>query len=115
MGNFVNRGNGSYTSARKSQIYIDKTEILNYTNSVMDTEQCHICVSRPRRFGKTMTAGMLTAYYSRGCDSEALFKDLAIADSPSFKDHLNQYDVIHLDIAYLLVQIKNPSKTISCL
>lgn len=115
MGSFVNRGNGSFTSARKSQIYIDKTEILNYTNSVMDTEQCHICVSRPRRFGKTLTAGMLTAYYSRGCDSEALFKDLAIADSPSFKDHLNQYDVIHLDIAYLLVQIKNPSKTISCL
>ena len=115
MGSFVNRGNGSFASARKSQIYIDKTELLNYTNSVMDTEQRYICVSRPRRFGKTLTAGMLMAYYGKGCDSEALFKDLSIADSPSFKDHLNQYDVIHLDIAYLLVQIKNPSKTISCL
>lgn len=115
MGSFVNRGNESFSRARNSQIYIDKTGLLNYTNSVINTEQSYICVSRPRRFGKTLTAGMLMAYYCRGCNSETLFTDLAIADSPSFKKHLNQYDVIHLDIAYLLVQIKNPSKTISCL
>lgn len=115
MGNFVNRGNSSFASARKSQIYIDKTGLLDYTNSVMDTEQRYICVSKARRFGKTLTAGMLMAYYSRGCDSESLFRDLAIAKSAAFKEHLNQYDVIHLDIAYLLVQIKDSSKTVSLL
>ena len=115
MGNFVNRGNSSFARARRSQIYIDKTGLLNYTNSVIDTEQCYICVSKARRFGKTMTAGMLMAYYSRDCDSEALFQDLTIAKSPFFHEHLNQYDVIHLDIAYLLVQIKDSLKTISCL
>lgn len=115
MGNFVNRGNNSFASARKSQIYVDKTGLLNYTNSVMDTEQRYLCVSKARRFGKTLTAGMLMAYYSRGCDSEFLFKDLTIAKSPAFKEHLNQYDVIHIDIAYLLVQIKDSSKTVSCI
>lgn len=115
MGNFINRGNTSFASARRSEIYIDKTGLLNYTNSVMDTEQRYICVSKPRRFGKTLTAGMLMAYYSRGCQSESLFKDLIISQSPSFKEHLNQYDVIHLDIAYLLVQIKDSSRTVSYL
>lgn len=115
MGNFVNRGNSSFASAKRSQIYIDKTGLLNYTNSVLDTEQRYLCVSKARRFGKTLTAGMLMAYYCRGCHSEALFQDLAIAKSPSFREHLNQYDVIHLDIAYLLVQIKDSSRTISCL
>ena len=111
MGNYVNRGNSSFTSARKSQIYIDKTGLLDYTNADIDTEQRYLCVSKPRRFGKTLTAGMLMAYYCRECASEALFCDLAIAKSPTFKEHLNQYDVIHVDIAYLLVQIRDSSKT----
>lgn len=115
MGNYVNRRNSSFTSARNSQIYVDKTGLPNYTNAVMNTEQCYICVSRPRKFGKTITAGMLMAYYCRGCDSEALFDGLAISKSSSFKKHLNQYDGIHLDIAYLLVQLKDSSKTVSYL
>lgn len=110
MGNFVNRGNSSFKSAKKSQIYVDKTGLLAYTNSVLDTEQSYICVSRPRRFGKTMTAGMLTAYYSRGCDSEQLFEGLKISEDSSYKEHLNQYDVIHLDIAYLLMQLRDSSE-----
>lgn len=115
MGSFVDRGNLSFTNARRSPIYIDKTGFLEYTNAVIDTEQRYICVSRPRRFGKTMTAGMLTAYYCKGCDSEPLFRDLKIAASPSFREHLGRYDVIHLDIAYLLVQIKDPEQTIAYL
>lgn len=110
MGDFVNRGNNSFTSARKSRIYVDKTGFLDYTNSVIDTEQRYICVSRPRRFGKSLTAGMLAAYYDRSCDSRSLFENLKITRFPSFPEHLNQYDVIHLDIAYVLVQVKDPSK-----
>ena len=59
MGTYINRGNGSFARARKSQIYVDKTGLLAFTNEVLDTEQCYICNSRPRRFGKSMAAGML--------------------------------------------------------
>lgn len=115
MGIYVNRGNESFARVRKSQVYVDKTGLLGYTNSVIDTEQSYICVSRARRFGKTITAGMLTAYYGKGCDSRELFAGLKIASLSSFEEHLNKYDVIHLDIAYLLVQIKSSLETISCI
>ena len=77
---------------------VDKTEMLEYTNKVMNTLQGYICNSRPRRFGKSITANMLTAYYSKGCDSQDLFAGLKISEASDFKKHLNQYDVIHLDI-----------------
>ena len=113
MGIYVNRGNGSFTSARSSQIYVDKTGLLEYTNEVLGTEQRYICNSRPRRFGKSIAAGMLAAYYGKGCDSRALFEDLEIAGKPSFEMHLNKYDVIHLDVAYLMVQKKSVMETVS--
>ena len=77
---------------------VDKTEMLEYTNKVMNTLQGYICNSRPRRFGKSITANMLTAYYSKGCDSQDLFAGLKISEASDLKKHLNQYDVIHLDI-----------------
>ncbi len=113
MGMYVNRGNESFDRARRSRIYVDKTGLLEYTNEVVGTEQCYICNSRPRRFGKSMAAGMLAAYYGRGCDSRELFEGLEIADKPSFEEHLNKYDVIHLDMAYLLVQNKGAADTVA--
>lgn len=89
MGMYVNRGKESFARARQSQIYVDKTGLLEYTNEMLGTEQCHICNSRPRRFGKSMAAGMLTAYYSKNCDSRELFEGLEIANKPSFEKHLN--------------------------
>ena len=71
---------------------VDKTEMLEYTNKVMNTLQGYICNSRPRRFGKSITANMLTAYYSKGCDSQDLFAGLKISEASDFKKHLNQYD-----------------------
>lgn len=64
--------------------------------------QGYICNSRPRRFGKSYAANMLTAYYSRGCDSEAMFAGLEISKSADFKKHLNKYDVIHIDIQWCI-------------
>ena len=72
--------------------------MLEYTNKVMNTLQGYICNSRPRRFGKSITANMLTAYYRKGCDSQDLFAGLKISEASDLKKHLNQYDVIHLDI-----------------
>ena len=102
MGIFVNPDNSAFQVALNSEIYVDKTGLLEYTNKVMNTLQGYICNSRPRRFGKSITANMLTAYYSRGCHSEEMFCGLAISKSADFKKHLNRYDVIHLDIQWCM-------------
>ena len=102
MGIFVNSDNSAFQVALNSEIYIDKTGLLTYTNKVMNTLQGYICNSRPRRFGKSITADMLTAYYSKGCDSGNMFSGLEISQSPDFKEHLNQYDVIHWDIQWCI-------------
>lgn len=102
MGRFVNPNNSAFQDVLNSQIYIDKTGLLEYTNSVMDTTDKFICNSRPRRFGKSITADMLTAYYSKACDSTFMFEKLKISKSKDYRKHLNQYDVIHVDIQWCL-------------
>ena len=79
MGIYLNPGNAAFQKAVRSKIYVDKTMLLDYTNEILGTKQGNICVSRPRRFGKSMAVDMLTAYYSIGCDSEELFSSLKIA------------------------------------
>lgn len=78
MGIFVNPNNNAFQVALNSEIYIDKTELLSYTNKVIDTKERLICNTRPRRFGKSTTADMLAAYYSKGCDSQEIFEQLKI-------------------------------------
>ena len=102
MGIYLNPENVDFQKSLNSEIYIDKTELIAYTNKKLNTEQGYICVSRPRRFGKSMAANMLTAYYSRGCDSRRLFQGLKIATHPDFEKHLNQYNVIHLNMQNFL-------------
>lgn len=98
MGIYLNPGNENFKSALRSEIYVDKSLLLKYTNSVVDTEQRCLCVSRPRRFGKSITADMLAAYYGKDCDSSGMFAELKISTDKSYKEHLNQYHVIHVDM-----------------
>jgi hypothetical protein len=98
MGIYVNRGTASFERAVNSKIYVDKTGLIDYTNSVIGTEQSCICNSRPRRFGKSIAAGMLTAYYDRTCDASPIFDKFAISKTEDYKKYLNKYDVINLDI-----------------
>ena len=102
MGRFVNSKTSAFQDALNSEIYVDKTGLLEYTNRVIDTTAKFICNSRPRRFGKSITADMLTAYYSKGCNSEDMFSNLEISKSADYRKHLNQYDVIHLDIQWCM-------------
>lgn len=111
MGVFLNPGNAGFTAVVQSDIYVDKTGLLDFTNSVLGTEQRFMCVSRPRRFGKSMALKMLAAYYSCGCDSCALFQNLEIAATPAFRQHLNQYSVIYLDIQWFRSVAKDKGKT----
>ena len=113
MGRFVNSGNSAFQVALNSEIYVDKTGLLTYTNKVMDTTAKFICNSRPRRFGKSITADMLTAYYCKGCSSEEMFSSLEIGQSPDFTKYLNQYDVIHLDIQWCMEPAGGPENVVS--
>ncbi len=98
MGTYLNPGNYGFAESLNSEIYVDKTGLIAYTNKVLNSRQKFICVSRPRRFGKTMAAEMLIAYYSCGCDSREMFQGLEIAKHSSFDDHLNQHNVIFLNM-----------------
>ena len=113
MGRFVNPDNSAFQVAVASEIYIDKTGMLAYTNKVLGTKQALICNSRPRRFGKSTTADMLTAYYSRGADSQKLFAGYAISNDKNFSKYLNKYDVIHLDIQWCMMDAGSAENTVS--
>lgn len=101
MGKYLNPGNAGFQSILKSE-YIDKTGLIDYMNSTLGTKQKLTCVSRPRRFGKSFAAQMLCAYYDKSCDSEDLFRKTKIALKPSYHMHLNQYDVLYLDITWFI-------------
>lgn len=99
MGIYFNPNNESYTRARNSQIFIDKTGLIRYLNKRLLTENNCIALSHARRFGKSHAAGMIDAYYSRGCDSSNLFDDTRIAESADYRKYRNQYNVIHIDVS----------------
>ena len=112
MGIYLNPGNAAFSEAVHSQIYVDKTELISYTNNVLATNQKNICVSRPRRFGKSITANMLAAYYSKGCQSDTLFKDRKISCSKDYKKYLNTYTTIFLNIQEFLSRSSNVEELI---
>lgn len=99
MGIYFNPGNDGFRSDVASDIYVDKTGLIRHTNKCLGKAQRCIAVSHARRFGKSQAAGMLEAYYSLGSDSKELFAPFEIASEPGFAEHLNKYNVIHLDIS----------------
>ncbi|MDR1015452.1 MAG: ATP-binding protein [Coriobacteriales bacterium] len=104
MGIYLNPGNAGFRQSVNSAIYVDKTGLIAYANSVLETEQKCLCVSRPRRFGKSMAAEMLCAYYDRSADSRELFAPFEIAGHPSFERCINRYDVLYLNMIDFLTQ-----------
>lgn len=111
MGIYLNPNNDGFSESIRSRIYVDKTGLAAYTNELINTEEKYICISRPRRFGKSMALKMLAAYYSRGCDSRELFRGTVLESDASFAEHLNKYDVIFLNIQQFLVDEKEQSVT----
>lgn len=98
MGVFLNPGAGMLRRGRNSNPYVDKSMLIAHLNSVVNTEHLYVCVSRPRRFGKSMAANMVSAYYDRTVDGAAEFAGLAIACNPSFDRQRNSYDVLKLNM-----------------
>ena len=108
MGAYINIGNAGFQRARNSE-YVDKSGLIAIVNSTLFTERSFSCVSRSRRFGKSVAAKMLCAYYDQSCDSRHLFADLEIASDPSFEKHLNRYPVIFLDLTDFTTRFKDDS------
>ena len=111
MGTYLNPGNKNFWKTVRSEIYVDKTELIAHTNECLNTRDQFICVSRPRRFGKSVTLEMLAAYYSCGCDSGELFKGFRIESHASFEEHLNKYDVLFLNMQRFLSRAKDQRVT----
>ena len=98
MGSYLNTGFEKFEESLNARLYVDKSELIGILNSNIKTPQKYICISRPRRFGKSVTANMLCAYYSKDTDSSFLFDNLKISHDGSYKTHLNQYNTLFLNI-----------------
>lgn len=110
MGNYINPGNSGFSEIR-NDIYVDKSGLISLINQTIHTPRRLTCISRPRRFGKSFAAQMLCAYYGKTCDSAELFDDLEIANDTQYQKHLNQYDVIYLDMTGILPIKKDGSQS----
>ena len=106
MGTYLNPGLNNFRESRNSEIYIDKSDLLVLLNKQISTRQKFICVSRPRRFGKSVTADMLCAYYSKNVDSAPLFDDLKISRAASYREHINQHNTIFINVQLFLSRAK---------
>ena len=115
MGIFVNPGNASFAEALNSKIYVDKSGLISVINHRLKTKQKYICVSRPRRFGKSLNLEMLAAYYSKGCDSRRLFDNLVISKTENYAAYLNKYNVIYLNMQDFLSISKSVEEMIEIL
>ena len=115
MGIYLNPDNTDFQEALNSEIYVDKTELIKHTNSKIRTTNKYICVSRPRRFGKSMAGDMLVAYYSRGCDSKEMFSQYKISSDPNFEKYLNKYNVIHINMLDFVGEKRHISESLDYL
>ena len=115
MGSYLNPGNKGFQESLNSEIYVDKTGLIEKTNEVLDTRQKFLCVSRPRRFGKSMAADMLAAYYERGEDSAELFGTLKISKVESYEKNRNQYDIIKVNMQEFLSMTHSMDEMLSML
>ncbi len=115
MGSYLNPGSERFRTSLRSQIYVDKSLLITEINKLVRTEQKYVCVSRPRRFGKSMAADMLLAYYSNVEDTSALFDNLKISKVDSYRKHLNQYDVIKINMQEFLSSTHNVDELIALL
>lgn len=106
MGIYVNRGNVDFAEARSAE-YVDKSGLIAFINRTLSTPAKMSCISRARRFGKSLALQMLYAYYDKSCDSHCLFDDLEIAKDLTYEQHINKYLAIHLDVSSFITEVRD--------
>ena len=114
MAYFLNLGNEKFISDLRNDIFVDKSMLIKQVNNNYGkSSKKFMCVTRPRRFGKTMALSMLRAYYSKGCDSKELFKNLKIYNDPTFLEHLNKHNVFTIDMAGVGTSLQNKKEILN--
>lgn len=111
-GQYVNPGNSGFQLISNPE-YVDKTMLIDLFNKTIGTDKCLVCVSRPRRFGKSYAAKMLTAYYDKSCNSHELFDTKKIAVTKDYTKHLNQYNVICFDVTSFVSVARRMNRPLS--
>ena len=111
MGKYFNPGNSGFQEIINTT-YVDKTGLISLINKSINTKDKLTCISRPRRFGKSYAAQMLSAYYDCSCDSSELFEGLKISRLDGYRNHLNKYNVIYLDITGFISELKSKNQSI---
>ncbi len=111
----LNKNNDAFFDCRNGDIFVDKSLLIKECNNKIRKPDKFMCVTRPRRFGKTMALSMLNAYYSKGCDSRSLFSGLKITDDSFYSEHLNSHNVIWIDMASLYTGIKDKKEFVNVL
>ncbi len=112
MGTYLNPGNDAFREIL-NDIYVDKTGMIEFINSTVNTPKRMTCFSRPRRFGKSFAAFMLCAYYSRGCDSHELFEGREISRADSYEKYMNKFNVVYIDITFFISLVGDAKKVVS--
>ena len=98
MGLYLNPNADAFMEDKGTRIYVDKSLLIRELNSIVSTKEDFVCLSRPRRFGKSMAGNMISAYYSKGCDTREVFSRMKLGQEPGFDKYLNKFNVIKLDL-----------------
>ncbi len=99
MGIYLNPSNVGFKEILAGDIFVDKTMLISELNKFIEKGNKYICVSRPRRFGKTIATNIMCAYYSKGCDSREMFSKLKISKAKNYEQYLNKLNFIKIDVA----------------
>ena len=112
MGIVVNLGNNRFRKTLNSKIYVDKSPMINELNELIGTDDGFVCMSRARRCGKTMMTNLMSAYYSKNCDSREIFENLKLSKQEGWDMYLNSINVIQIDLQGFYSIIKDKSRVI---
>jgi hypothetical protein len=110
MGLYLNPNADAFMQNKNKKIYVDKSQIIYELNDLIDSDDNFVCLSRPRRFGKSMAGNMISAYYSKGCDTREVFSQMKLGQEPGFDKYLNKFNVIKLDLNELYQNAKKKNE-----
>ena len=110
MGLYLNPNADAFMEDKGTRIYVDKSLLIGELNSIVSTKEDFVCLSRPRRFGKSMAGNMISAYYSKGCDTREVFSQMKLGQEPCFDKHMNKFNVIKLDLNELYQNAKKKNE-----
>lgn len=115
MGMFLNsiEPYDKYKTITKGLYFVDKTELLEELIPALEQEQRFFCITRPRRFGKTVMANMIASFFEKSEGGSDIFDRLKISEYPKYKEHLNKHDVVYIDFSEMPKECDSYKKYIS--